>query len=414
MTSPRRSAGRDVRVRTFEAVDMKRALQLVKDELGPRAVIVSSRSIRRDLGLFGLLGRTVLEVTAAAEESKGEEPPVLRGPVDPAPPPPRTQGAYRDLWAIRQAVDPLREEVRTLREAVTTLDARASDGPGELRSDLVQIRSMLASLVGPTGVASDPEGAAAQRLLYFLLGRGIDEPLARLLVQRVVARVEAGALGDLDRLKLALAGEMRSDLARAERGGPPGRIQIFVGPTGVGKTTTIAKLAGRAARTAPDGVLVVTSDVHRVAAVEQMARFGEALGVPVESATGPEDLARVAARAHDREHVFVDTSGRSHRDPAALRDLRALAESVEDAELLLVTSATTRAVDSREILDAYASLPVSRLILTKLDETRVYGELYNAVVWSGRPIAAVTTGQAVPEHLEALDIAGILRKVLHE
>jgi flagellar biosynthesis protein FlhF len=327
--------------------------------------------------------------------------------------PPRGQGAYRDLWAIRQAVDPLIDEVRGIRETVSTLDERASNGPGELRADLAQIRSMLASLVG-TGLSGDPQGAATQRLYYLLLLRGVDEPLARILVQRVLARVETGALGDLDRLRLALAGEMRADLARAERGGPPGRIQIFVGPSGAGKTTTIAKLAARAARTAPDGVLVVTTDVHRVAAVEQMARFGEILGVPVESATGPDDLARVAARAHDREHVFVDTSGRSHREPATLRDLQALAEAVEDAELLLVTPATARAVDSRETLGAYAALPLSRLILTKLDETRVYGELYNAVIWSGRPIAAVTTGQAVPEHLEALDIAGILQKVLHE
>ena len=80
---------------------------------------------------------------------------------------------------------------------------------------------------------------------------------------------------------------------------------------------------------------------------------------------------------------------------------------------MLVMSATTRALDSREILEAYAELPCSRLIMTKLDETRVYGELYNCMVRSGRPIACVTNGQAVPEHLESLDIAGILRKVLH-
>ena len=80
---------------------------------------------------------------------------------------------------------------------------------------------------------------------------------------------------------------------------------------------------------------------------------------------------------------------------------------------MLVLSATTRAADSRDILEAYGDLPYSRLILTKLDETRVYGELYNAIVRSGRPIACVTNGQAVPEHLESLDAPGILRKVLH-
>lgn len=96
-----------------------------------------------------------------------------------------------------------------------------------------------------------------------------------------------------------------------------------------------------------------------------------------------------------------------------MRSLASLLDAAGEAETLLVMSATTRAIDSAEILDAYAEIPWSRLVMTKLDETRIYGELYNCVVRSGRPIACVTNGQAVPEHLESLDIPGILRMVLH-
>ncbi|MFQ5698193.1 MAG: flagellar biosynthesis protein FlhF [Myxococcota bacterium] len=407
-----------MRVKTFEAVDMRRALSLVKEELGPNAVIVSSRSVRRDGALFGLLGRTVLEVTAAVEDETRTDPPRLKGSVsghaaiERSKPATRTSQSYRDLWAVKQAVDPLMDEVRAIRESLAGLESPSTARSDDLRSDLAQIRSLLASVVSVTGLGGDASGAAAQRLFHFLLARGIDEPLVRSLVQRVVSAVEPGALGDLDRLKQRLATEMRGDLARAQRGAPPGRVQIFVGPSGVGKTTTIAKLAARAVRTAPGSVLVVTTDVHRVAAVEQMVRYGEILGVPVESALNPGDLARVIERAGDRERIFVDTPGHSHRDPATHRELEALAQAAGEAELMLVTSATTRASDSREILDSYSVLPWSRLIVTKLDETRVHGELYNAVVRSGRPIAAVTTGHAVPEHLEALDVTGILRKVL--
>jgi flagellar biosynthesis protein FlhF len=144
-----------------------------------------------------------------------------------------------------------------------------------------------------------------------------------------------------------------------------------------------------------------------------MARFGENLGVPVAAALGPEDLRRTLAENEAMEHIFVDTAGRSHRDPSTVRDLQALLESAPESEILLVLSAATRSCDSREILESYSPLPWSRLVLTKLDETRTYGELYNCVVRSGRPIACVTTGQSVPEHLEALDVAGILRKALH-
>jgi flagellar biosynthesis protein FlhF len=402
-----------MQIKTFEAVDMKHALAQVRQELGPHAVIVSSRSVRKDRGLFGLLGRTLLEVTAAVEEPREEEPPIVRTSLASELPARRGTARFREIWAVKQAIDPVLDEVRGLRETVSALDERVGPDPSDLRADLAQIRSLLASLISDGRVVADPQGSAAQRLFHFLLVRGIDEPLSRSLVQRVVSRVDSGSLGNLDRLKLNLAAEMRADLARAERGAPPGRIQIFIGPSGVGKTTTIAKLAARAVRSAPDGVLIVTTDVHRVAAVEQMARFGESLGVPAVATLGPEDLRRTLAKNEAMERIFVDTPGRSHRDPTTARDLQALIEATTDPEILLVLSAATRPCDSREMLEAYSALHWSRLVMTKLDETRTYGELYNCVVGSGRPIACVTTGQSVPEHLESLDLAGILRKILH-
>ncbi len=404
-----------MQVKTFEAVDMKQALRLVKETLGPNAVIVSSRPVRKDRGVFGLLGRKVLEVTAAIESSKEESPPDVTGARAPQASVARLRGGsvYHDLWTVKQAVDPVLEEIREIRETVSTLEERSQMSPGDLHSDLAQIRTMLASLVGTGAIGPDPKGAAAQRLFYFLIGRGIDEPLARSLVQRVVARVEGGAIGDLDRLKLNLAAEMRADLSRAERGSPPSRVQIFIGPTGVGKTTTIAKLAARAARAEPAGTLIITTDVHRVAAVEQMVRFGEILSVPVEVAISPQDLTRAIANAQDKEQIFVDTTGCRHRDLASLRYLAAQIEAAGDAEVMLVMSVTARAADSTELLEACSDLNWSRLIMTKLDETRVYGELYNCVVRSGRPIACITTGQAVPDHLESPDSSGMLRKILH-
>lgn len=404
-----------MQVKTFEAVDMKQALRLVKQELGPNAVIVSSRAVKKDRGVFGLLARKVLEVTAAVDTPKEEAPPDISGARAPQPPGtrPRAPGVYHDIWAVKQAVDPVLDEIRVIRETVASLDERSDTGPADLRSDLAQIRTMLSSLVGTGALGADPKGAAAQRLFYFLVGRGVDEPLARSLVQRVVARIEAGSIGDLDRLKLNLAAEMRADLSRAERGGPPSRVQLFVGSTGVGKTTTIAKLAARSERSSPGGALVITTDVHRVAAVEQMVRFGEILSVPVEVAISPEDLSRAIAAAGKREKIFVDTTGLRHRDFASLRHIATHIEAAGDAEVMLVMSATTRAADSAEVLEACSDLPWSRLIMTKLDETRIFGELYNCVVRSGRPIACVTTGQSVPENLEALDTPGILRRVLH-
>ena len=200
-------------------------------------------------------------------------------------------------------------------------------------------------------------------------------------------------------------------LEQPEDGRP--RTIALIGPTGVGKTTTIAKLAARAQRSNPGSAAIVTTDVHRVAAVEQMVRFGEIISVPVEVALSAEDLARCVDRMREREHVFVDTAGRSPRDSASTRQLCQLIAATGECEIMLTMSATTRAQDSADILEAFSEVPWSRLVMTKLDETRTHGELYNNVVRSGRPIACVTTGQAVPEHLESLDVPGILRKLLH-
>jgi flagellar biosynthesis protein FlhF len=415
-----------VQVKTFEAVDMKQALRVVREQLGPRAVIVSSRSVRKEGGLFGLLGRRVLEVTAATEDEPEGTAAVPPRPAAASAPRTGTGAAgaaaaartaraqrgsvFSDLQAVKQAMDPLLDELRAVRDSVAALGPQAAPQADDLRSDVAQIRTLLSSLVGGA-IGPDAQGAAAQKLFYFLIARGIDEPLARSLVQRVVARVESGGLADLERLKLNLAAEMRADLARATRGAPPSRTQIFVGPTGVGKSTTVAKLAARAAEGGQERVRILTTDMHRIAAVEQMMRFGEVLGIAVDVALSPEDLRTRVAQSDAR--IFVDTPGRSHREPGALPALRRLRQALPDAELMLVLCAATRSADSREILDAYGSLGFSRLVLTKLDETRVYGELYNAVVRSQRPLACVTTGQSVPEHLESLDIPGILKKVLH-
>src|SRR5262245_3195470 len=130
-----------MKVKTFEAVDMKQALALVREQLGPGAVIVSSRSVRRDAGPFGLLGRKVLEVTAAADEAPAGEPVDVQGTRAVQLPAARaraaggrTSGIYHDIWAVKQAVDPVLDEIRALRECLPSADEQRELHASELRS----------------------------------------------------------------------------------------------------------------------------------------------------------------------------------------------------------------------------------------------------------------------------------------
>lgn len=396
-----------MRIRKFEAPDMDRALRRVREAMGPEAVIVSTRTVRKDRGLFGLLGRKVLEVTAALDETRRSET-----PGEPGGPEPR-QDTLRAGSEVRDAVGSVLEEVRALRDRVGALDRRLRESPPDLRPDLEQIRDLVGRLVGEGRLPADEEGAATQRLVHFLVSRGVEEALSRDLIKRVLARVDVGAVADLDRLKLNLAAEMRADLARAGRGAPPARIQLFVGPSGVGKTTTVAKLAARAARSGASDVKVVTTDALRPGSIEQMAALGAAVGVTVAAAHGAGPLGEALADFANADHVFIDTAGGSYRDRSAMEEIEVLSEAAGEVEILLCLAATTRPCDVRDVLEAYAPLAWSRLVMTKLDETDVYGGLYNCVVLSGRPIACVTTGATVPGNLESLGIAGVLRRVLH-
>jgi flagellar biosynthesis protein FlhF len=396
-----------MRIRKFEAPDMDRALRRVRETMGPQAVIVSTRTVRKEGGLFGLLGRKVLEVTAAVEETRRAG--ALGEPEGPEPRETRPQAGSE----VQETVGSVLEEVRALRDRVGELDQRLREGPPDLRPDLERIRDLVGQLVGEGRLPADEEGAATQRLVHFLVTRGVEESLSRDLVKRVLQRVDVGAVADLDRLKLNLAAEMRADLARAGRGAPPARTQIFVGPSGVGKTTTVAKLAARAARSGASDVRIVTTDALRPGSLEQMAALGAAVGVTVAAAHGAGPLGEARADFANAEHVFIDTAGGSYRDRSAVEEIEALSEVAGDVEILLCLAATTRPCDVREVLEAYAPLAWSRLVITKLDETDVYGGLYNCVVLSGRPVACVTTGATVPGNLESLGIAGVLRRVLH-
>lgn len=382
-----------MRIRSFRAPDMKQALRRVEESLGPRAVILRSRSLRSKTGFLGLVRRRVVEVTAGIED--------------------RSEGHGIVLDAAGPGSEGHPEPARRARPVAAGASSVPPESyPSELREDLNRIRSLLGTLVREGRVPADERGAAAQQLLHLLDERGVDDALARSLVQRVLAGVDPLAAGDLDRLKLRLAAEMREDVRSARRGRPPARVQVFAGPSGVGKTTTLAKLAVRSARSAPGGVRVVTTDADGTRTLEALLSPSRASGVHVARVTDVEGLRRVLATASGTERLFIDTRGTSHRDPATFGRLQALVDAVPESELLLCLSAGTRSCDAREILGAYASVPWSRLVFTKLDETRVYGELYNCIVRSGRPIACVTTGQVVPDDIESIDLPGLLRRVL--
>ena len=326
----------------YEGATMREALAKVKAELGEHAMIVSTRQVRHMLG-------SSYEVSVAIEN----EGPSQRSPLARNLPPGFGPSAKRPVEGEGIHADGVRSELRTLRAMVRAGgDPRATD---ELRGEIASLRRIVENLNGGANAIK------AERALPSIaeVAKG--------------GRVCASSCGS---------------------------VVALVGPTGVGKTTTIAKIAARAALVEKKRVAIITLDNYRVGGVDQIRTFAELIGVPLAVANSPADLAAHVEDFADRDLILVDTAGRSPREKPAIEELAHALNAVSGIEVHLCIAAGT----TPEVLDdlhaRYAPLRPSRLLFTKLDETGAAPEVVRGPVRIGLPVTWITIGQAVPEDLE--------------
>jgi flagellar biosynthesis protein FlhF len=188
-----------------------------------------------------------------------------------------------------------------------------------------------------------------------------------------------------------------------------GRVYALVGPTGVGKTTTIAKLAAYFSLKRSQKVLLLTSDTYRIGAVEQLATYARILGLPLKVAASPKELKSCLEERGAQDLVLIDTTGRSPNNTGMLDELRDFLTVSPVIGSHLVVSATTKEGDLERIISGFGRLPLEGYICTKLDETDHYLPLFNQLVPTRRPLAYFTHGQRVPEDLELVTKSRIVR-----
>jgi len=183
------------------------------------------------------------------------------------------------------------------------------------------------------------------------------------------------------------------------------RIIMLVGPTGVGKTTTIAKLAARAKLNDRQSVGLITLDTFRIAAVDQLEKYAQIIGLPLKVATHADELRDAVEEfeAQNMDLIFVDSAGRSPRDEVKMAELREFLAVLPDAEVHLVASTTTQSRTIESTANRFGSLGFHMLILTKVDETVSFGSLISTLIAIGRPVSFVTDGQNVPDDLMPCD-----------
>jgi len=355
-------------VRRFIAPDMGQALALVKKSLGEDAVILRTKKVRKG-GVLSFLSRELVEVTAASPDRK---------PVPQSPLHDRAGEARKQLES-----HPALEEMRDMREELS-----------ELRGHMRE----LAESVRYERMPSLPLNLA--RRYKDMLAAGVDPKLATELTQELNIRftgtqLEQSELVDQELAKM-LAAKIPVRHPHTLNGGRT-RIIALVGPTGVGKTTTMAKLVTSYRFWGKKPTALISADTYRVAALEQLKTFAAIAGLPMESVYQPVAMKNVLLRHRDKSAVFIDTAGRSQADIAKLDELAAFLDAADPDEVLLCLSVAVRLQDQLDIINRYRRLKPTGLIFTKLDESRGPGVIPSVLAESGLPASYLTVGQSVPD-----------------
>ncbi|HEV8331580.1 MAG TPA: flagellar biosynthesis protein FlhF [Steroidobacteraceae bacterium] len=356
-----------MKIKHYRAPDMRQALRLVRDAQGPDAVILSSRRISGGV-----------EVVAAVDYDVDVELPYAPEPAR-APSEP-TASDYATLAARFASQD--RSEVNHLQPDVNE----------ELRTLRRMLETQLATLAWNDLSRRAPIQTELLRQLTVL---GLAHDLSGELVSQIPQRME---LAEAHRLALAMLARRIETVG--ERWMESGGVVAMVGPTGVGKTTLIAKLAARwVMRHGPRDLALVSTDCIRIGAQEQIHTLGRLLGVPAYAIDGAADLAETLDQIGERGLVLIDSAGLSQRDPRLANELTTLANASARLETSLVISAASQAGAIEEAIEKFAAAQPATSSVTKLDEATSLGGTMSALIRAKLPLAYLSDGQQVPEDL---------------
>jgi flagellar biosynthesis protein FlhF len=390
-------------VKSYRAKSMQQALDMVRQDLGPDASVLHTAEgrSRRMLGL--LPGSRYIEVTASDEVQVPSRLPARQAAPRPA--------AVSVASEMRLKAPPA--------EAISSLELDqmpARGGNDGFQSQLVRLQEKverLASRPGQTDRHELPESLF--HLFTDLIESEVSEELARELVERIRLETRGAEVSDPVILQ-AKASRMIEDEIRTA--GPinvasgSSKLVALVGPTGVGKTTTIAKLAAIYRLKHKLKVGLITVDTYRIAAVDQLRTYADIIDLPMEVVSTPREMREAVARMGELDLVLMDTAGRSPRDEVKIQELKSFLSEADADEVHLVLSSTASAKSLCSTAQQFAQVGTSRILLTKLDEAHGLGNLLPLLRSSRLPLSYVTNGQDVPDDIEVGDSRTLARAVL--
>lgn len=356
---------------------MNEALTRIRYELGRDAVIISQRKLKKS-GFLGLFGSKKIEVTAAVENysknnnSRNEEKEK------------QADDDYKDSLENLKKLLNTEMTVKKQEEKKEVVEKKISE-QDSLKSEMQEMKALLNKVIKNTTLDEEKQ---KDELLTLMTELDMDTEFYSDL---------KGIIGEenvIEKLKALINDniEICSDELK-------GNV-VLIGPTGVGKTTTIAKLAGRLSLIEKKKVGLITVDTYRIGAVEQLRTYAEIMNIKFKVVNTTKEMESAITELSDCDVVLIDTTGRSSKNKMQLSELRTFVDRAKADSISIVISATTKNKDIKTILDGYSDLNYDNVIITKLDETTTYGSLFNIMKRAQKPLRYITIGQNVPDDIK--------------
>jgi flagellar biosynthesis protein FlhF len=414
-------------LKTFTAHSMAQALALVKRELGTDAVVLHTRSYKRG-GLLGFGAKSVVEVTAGRGADVGRAHrranPSARAAALPKRRPTITQADPKEHIAagdlIRKTYAAAKAEIEktqlTQASSATAImpvpayvTAPIAPDARQLADEMSAVKHLVSQMMHQQKSSAAPSSLpkALSQQYAALIQQEVASELADEVVNKVRRQLCEKDLHDEDacfkavRKELAAYLPIDADTAelKSTKDGRPRTIAL-IGPTGVGKTTTIAKLAATFKLKHKKKVALITLDTYRIAAVDQLRTYAGIIGVPLHVVSHPDEMQKALQKCKAADVVLIDTAGRSQRDDQRLTQLSTFLNAAKPHEVHLVLSSTCSQKVLMEAVQRFSRVRTDRIIFTKLDEAVTFGVLLNVLGKADMSLSYVTTGQEVPHQIE--------------
>jgi flagellar biosynthesis protein FlhF len=395
-----------MRIKTFYTKTMSEALRQIKSHLGPEALLLSTKEVPRRSGVWG--SSTGFEVVAAADHSDSVD--VFSHSSE--------SGTVAAQTVGYESAKPFLEEVMIDTYSPASL-IKNSPAPRK-KIAKVKKRTLKAEIDVaveiPSGEVLPFKGRVPVCLYQDLVNSGVDASLARELLMSAWDSLTAGQRRSRPALIRSVTQAALAIVAdpSTQDGMPGKRVVAFVGPTGVGKTTSIAKLAARLALQNKKKVVLMTLDGYRIGAIEQLRSYAGLMGIPFRFVDQVSELPRAIEENAQRDYILIDTAGHGPRDLESMRALASFLKKAEFIERHLVLSAATKPSDMRDIMDRFEICHPDHLLFTKLDETSTPGPILNELVRTQKSFSYYSNGQRVPDDLHAVPKERIIDIVLNQ